>query len=156
MKLPPLKHVEHVDLKRFMGPWYVISCTPTFLDKTSYNAIESYEMAPNGTINTTFSFYKGGFNGPKKTYRPKGFVKNDGSNAKWSMQFIWPIKADYQIAYLDDDYSRVIVARQRRDMVWLMAREPTIPEEEYKMLVEKIVAMGYKESSLRMTPQKWD
>jgi apolipoprotein D and lipocalin family protein len=156
MALEPLKPVEYVDLNRFMGPWYVIASTPTFIDKESYNAIERYDLNPDGTIQTTFTFYKGGFDGPLKTYRPKGFVKRDGSNAVWGMQFIWPIKADYQIVYLDERYSRVIVAREKRDLVWLMAREPSIPEPEYRELMDRIIALGYDEASLRLTPQRWE
>ncbi|MEK9941203.1 MAG: lipocalin family protein [Gammaproteobacteria bacterium] len=154
--LEPLKPVEYVDLDRFMGPWYVIASTPTFIDKESYNAIERYDLNKDGTIQTTFTFYKGGFDGPLKTYRPKGFVKPDGSNAVWGMQFIWPIKADYQIVYLDEGYSRVIVAREKRDLVWLMAREPSIPESEYRELMDRIIALGYDEASLRLTPQRWE
>ncbi|MGB1683066.1 MAG: lipocalin family protein [Arenicellales bacterium] len=156
MALEPLKPVEYVDLDRFMGPWYVIASTPTFIDKESYNAIERYDLNKDGTIQTTFTFYKGGFDGPLKTYRPKGFVKPDGSNAVWGMQFIWPIKADYQIVYLDEGYSRVIVAREKRDLVWLMAREPSISESEYRELMDRIIALGYDEASLRLTPQRWE
>jgi apolipoprotein D and lipocalin family protein len=156
MALEPLKPVDYVDLERFMGPWYVIASTPTFIDKESYNAIEKYELNDDGTIQTTFTFLKGGFDGPLKTYRPKGFVKPDGSNAVWGMQFVWPIKADYQIVYLDESYTRVIVAREKRDLVWLMAREPSIPDPEYRALIDRIVALGYDEGSLRLTPQRWD
>lgn len=156
MALEPLKPVDYVDLDRFMGPWYVIASTPTFIDKESYNAIEKYELNDDGTIQTTFTFLKGGFDGPLKTYRPKGFVKPDGSNAVWGMQFVWPIKADYQIVYLDESYTRVIVAREKRDLVWLMAREPSIPDSEYRALIDRIVALGYDEGSLRLTPQRWD
>ena len=39
-----------VDLPRFMGPWYVIGVIPTFLERDIYNAIESYELAADGTI----------------------------------------------------------------------------------------------------------
>jgi apolipoprotein D and lipocalin family protein len=72
------------------------------------------------------------------------------------MQFIWPIKADYQIVYLDKDYTRVIIAREKRDLVWLMARDPVLPQAEYRVLVNHIVALGYAEDSLRLTPQQWD
>lgn len=33
------------------------------------------------------------------------------------MQVLWPIKAQYIVAYLKDDYSQVIVARDARDYV---------------------------------------
>jgi apolipoprotein D and lipocalin family protein len=156
MALDPLRPVDRVDLERFMGSWYVIVSTPTFIDRDSFNAIESYSLEPDGTISTTFTFQKGGFDGPERIYRPRGFVRPDGSNAVWGMQFIWPIKADYQIVYLDKDYTRVIIAREKRDLVWLMARDPVLPQAEYRVLVNHIVALGYAEDSLRLTPQQWD
>lgn len=156
MALDPLRPVDRVDLERFMGSWYVIVSTPTFIDRDSFNAIESYSLEPDGTISTTFTFQKGGFDGPERIYRPRGFVRPDGSNAVWGMQFIWPIKADYQIVYLDKDYTRVIIAREKRDLVWLMARDPVLPQAEYRALVNHIVALGYDEGSLRLTPQQWD
>tara|TARA_Y100001934_G_C12214307_1_gene707665 strand:+ start:190 stop:681 length:492 start_codon:yes stop_codon:yes gene_type:complete len=156
MAFEPLKPVAYVDLERFMGDWYVIASTPTFLDRESFNAIERYELIEDDTVSTTFTFRKGGFDGPQRTYRPKGFIRPDGSNAVWGMQFIWPIKADYQIVYLDEAYSRVIVAREKRDLVWLMAREPHIPDAEYEALVARIVALGYDAETLRLTPQHWD
>jgi apolipoprotein D and lipocalin family protein len=156
MALDPLRPVDRVDLERFMGSWYVIVSTPTFIDRDSFNAVESYSLEPDGTISTTFTFQKGGFDGPERIYRPRGFVRPDGSNAVWGMQFIWPIKADYQIVYLDKDYTRVIIAREKRDLVWLMARDPVLPQAEYRALVSHIVALGYDEDSLRLTPQQWD
>jgi len=156
MALDPLRPVDRVDLERFMGSWYVIVSTPTFIDRDSFNAVESYSLEPDGTISTTFTFQKGGFDGPERIYRPRGFVRPDGSNAVWGMQFIWPIKADYQIVYLDKDYTRVIIAREKRDLVWLMARDPVLPQAEYRVLVNHIVALGYAEDSLRLTPQQWD
>lgn len=156
MALDPLRPVDRVDLERFMGSWYVIVSTPTFIDRDSFNAVESYSLEPDGTISTTFTFQKGGFDGPERIYRPRGFVRPDGSNAVWGMQFIWPIKADYQIVYLDKDYTRVIIAREKRDLVWLMARDPVLPQAEYRALVNHIVALGYDEDSLRLTPQQWD
>jgi len=37
--LPPLKTVDNVDIKRFMEPWYVIACIPTFIETESFNGI---------------------------------------------------------------------------------------------------------------------
>jgi apolipoprotein D and lipocalin family protein len=72
------------------------------------------------------------------------------------MQFIWPIKADYRIAYLDADYSRTIIARNKRDYVWIMARRPQIPDSEYEELVSAVKDMGYDISQLRRVPQRWE
>jgi apolipoprotein D and lipocalin family protein len=152
---PELKPVNHVDLDRFMGKWYVIANIPTFLEKNAYNAVETYERNPDGTVDTTFTFRKGGFDGELKEFNPKGFVREDPSNAIWGMRFIWPIKADYRIVYLDDDYSRTVIGRNKRDFVWVMARTPTIPDSDYEQIVEAIEDMGYDTSELQKVPQRW-
>ena len=152
---PELKAVDYVDLDRFMGDWYVIANIPTFLEKGAHNAVETYAKNANGTIATTFVFRDGGFEGKRKEYNPKGFVKDDGSNAIWGMRFIWPIKADYRIVYLTDDYSVTVIGRNKRDFVWVMARTPSIPENEYESIVELIGAMGYDVSKLEKVPQRW-
>jgi apolipoprotein D and lipocalin family protein len=152
---PPLTTVEQVDIPAFMGDWYVIAHIPTFIDDDAYNAVESYELKDNGSIATTFRFREGGFDGPLKTYHPTGYVTDPKSNAIWGMQFVWPIKADYRIVYLTDDYSQTIVARQKRDYVWIMARKPEMPEQQYQDLLAKIKAMGYKLDEVKRIPQQW-
>ena len=150
----PMPTVESVDLNRFMGDWYVIANIPTFIERDAYNAIETYELDEEGNVPTTFTFNKGGFDGPLKVYRPKGFIKDDGSNARWGMQFIWPIKADYRIVYLSEEYERVIIGRKARDYVWLMARTPTISDADYKAAITRITELGYDPTKIRKVPQQ--
>ncbi len=150
----PMKTVDYVDLERFMGRWYVIANIPTFLERNAFNAIERYELNSDGSIDTRFSFIEGDFSGELKQYRPTGFIKDD-TNARWGMQFIWPIQADYRIVYLDDSYSRTIIARQARDYVWLMAREPKIDDLEYESFKHFIKGLGYDTAKLQKVPQQW-
>lgn len=152
---PPLETVEYVDLERFMGDWYVIAHIPTFLEDEAYNAVERYELDPDGTIATTFTFREGGFDGEEKRYEPRGFVRDPDSNAVWGMRFVWPIKADYRIIYLDSGYETTVIGRKQRDFVWLMARQPEISEARYARALEVIEAAGYEPAALRKVPQRW-
>jgi len=151
---PPLATVPQVELERFMGDWYVIASIPTFIEKGAHNAVESYRLAADGTIETTFTFRADGFDGPRKRYTPRGFVLDRDSNAVWGMQFIWPIKADYRIVYLAPDYSQTVIGREARDYVWIMARKPEIPEADYARLVELVGRQGYDVSRIRKVPQR--
>lgn len=153
-KQPPIPTVPNVDLARFMGDWYVLANIPLSAEKGAHNAVESYRLKPDGTIGTTFTFRDGSFDGELKRYEPTGFVQ-DKSNAVWGMQFFWPVKAEYLIAYLDGDYTRTIIARTRRDHVWIMARTPTIPAGEYESLVRKVGELGYDITKLQRVPQRW-
>jgi len=150
-----MKTVDEVDLVRFMGPWYVIANIPTFLEKDAYNAVETYTLNDDGTIATNFKFRKGSFDGKAKEYNPKGFVLDTESNARWGMRFVWPIKADYRIVYLDDDYTQTVVGRQDRDYVWIMARTPSIPDQDYDRLIGLVESLGYDISKIQRVPQRW-
>ena len=149
---PPIATVPQVDLPKFMGDWYVIAAIPTAIETESFNAIESYQLNKDGTIATTFTFNKGSLDGKLKTYEPRGFVVENSGNARWGMQFVWPIKAEYLIAYLDESYTKTIIARNARDYVWIMAREAHLSDNEYATLVQKVAEMGYKTSKLRKVP----
>ncbi len=154
-KMKEIPLVKQVDLPKFMGDWYVIAVIPTAIETQSYNAVEHYELNPGGTIATTFTFNKGAFDGPLKTYQPTGFVRPESGNALWGMQFIWPIKAEYRIAYLDVQYQRTIIARNARDYVWIMARTPQISDENYLEMTSFVKNLGYDMTKLRKVPQDW-
>ena len=153
--LPPLKTVDKVDIKRFMGPWYVIACIPTFIETETYNGVETYRLDPDGSIDTVFTFNKGGFDGPPKRYNPRGFIVDSINNSTWGMQFLWPFKSEFLITHLDADYSQTVIGRNKRDYVWIMARTPQIPEVDYQRLVKELEGQGYDIAKLRKVPQRW-
>ncbi|MDH5698752.1 MAG: lipocalin family protein [Nitrospirota bacterium] len=152
---PPIQTASQVDLERFMGDWYVIANIPTFIETEAFNAVESYRLNDDGTIATTFTFRKGGFEGKQKTYSPTGFVVDQESNAVWDMQFLWPFKADYRIVFVNSDYSQTIIGRVARDYVWIMARTPELSEADYHHLLKIIATQGYDLSKIQRVPQQW-
>jgi len=151
---PTITTAKQVDLERFMGDWYVVGNIPTFLEKGIWNAKESYELNDDGTVATTFTFTKDGPDGERKTYTPTGFVRNESfpSNAVWGMQFIWPIKAEYVIMHVDDDYTETVIGRSKRDYLWIMARDPDLPEERLNALIDVAVEEGYEREKIRRVP----
>ena len=150
-----MKTVAKVDLPRFMGAWYVIANIPTAIEKGAHNAVESYRLDDDGSIATTFTFRDGAFDGKLKTYNPRGFVVDRDSNALWGMRFIWPIKADYRIVYLDEEYSQTVIGRSKRDYVWIMARTPQIADADYERLLRFVTDLGYDPAKVQKVPQRW-
>ena len=70
------------------------------------------------------------------------------------MQFVWPIKADYRVVYLDADYQYTVIGRQARDYVWIMAREADISSEKYSELVRFVVSLGYDVDKIERAPHE--
>jgi apolipoprotein D and lipocalin family protein len=152
---PTIPPVKQVDLSRFMGDWYVIGNIPTRPERDAFNAVESYSLQPDGKIDTRFRYRDGAFDGPLKTMNPVGRVVPGTGNAVWSMQFFWPIKAEYVIVDIDRDYQLTIIGRSKRDYAWIMARTPTVSERAYAAAVAKLEALGYPLGDLRRVPQRW-
>ena len=152
---PPLQAIDRrVDLERFMGDWYVVASIPIFLEEGAHDAVESYRLSPEGVIETTYTFRKGSFDAPLKTFTPKGFVENTQTNAEWGMQFVWPFRATYLVIYLDEAYQRTIIGVPSRRWVWLMSRTPDVPAEEYAAMLEAVAAAGYDPALLQKIPHR--
>lgn len=152
---PPIQPVAHVDLPRFMGKWYVIAAIPTRFEKNAYNAVETYALQADGRVQTTYRYRPGGFDAPPRSIHSVGYVQPGTGNAVWGVQFFWPFKTEYIIAYLDDSYSETIIARNKRDYVWIMARTPNIPQAAYQALLARVARLGYPLSAIAKVPQRW-
>ena len=118
-----MQTASYVDINKFMGDWHVLANIPTFPERGAINPIERYALNKDGTVDTTFSFISPK-NGTEKVLKATGYVQPDTNNAVWGMQFIWPIKADYRVVYLDPEYQTTIIGRKKRDYLWIMSRDP--------------------------------
>ncbi|MGJ8638943.1 MAG: lipocalin family protein [Opitutaceae bacterium] len=154
-KQAPLPKPERVDLERFMGRWYVVGYTPIVVDKKAHNAIEHYRLDENAKIQTTYQFRDGSFDGGLKTYTPVGWVHDKTTNAEWRMQFIWPLRSEYIILHVDDDYSETIVVHPNRKYAWIMTRSPDISDERYEAMLQKLVSEGFERSRIQKVAQDW-
>lgn len=152
---PPLPTVEHVDLERFMGDWYVQGHVPASSERNAHNAVESYALAEDGRILTSYVFRDGGFDGPLEVTEPVGKVVDRTTNARWSMRFYWFLSFEYLVAHLDEERGETIIARTKRDYAWIMTRDPVIDEERYGALAARLGTMGYDLAELRRVPQRW-
>ena len=146
--MDPITTVEKLDIERFMGDWYVLADIATPFDKDAYAPTEHYVLKSDGMVETTYRYQKvnatGDFKSRTMTARP-----NPELPSIWGMRLIWPFEADYRIAHIHPDYLTTIVARNKRDFVWLMARTPTIDQSAFDELLEKAQSLGYAISDLR-------
>ena len=145
-----MEAVSYVDINEFMGTWYVIASVPTFLEKGALNPIEKYSLNDDGTVATEFS-YLTSTDGQQKSFTSKAFIQKDTGNAIWGMQFVWPIKADYRIVFLSSDSRIVVVARNKRDFLWIMSRDQQIPENQLENLIKFSSDLGYDRTKIEIS-----
>ncbi|MBS0343076.1 MAG: lipocalin family protein [Proteobacteria bacterium] len=65
---------------------------------------------------------------------------------------MWPIKADYRIAFVSDDYAQTVVAREKRNSVWIMARTPRIYDDALTRLKDLVADQGHDREQLVRSP----
>lgn len=147
--------VPHVDLKRFMGDWYVCAILPNPIERKAVNGIESYALNPDGTIDITYIFRKGSVDGAQKTMRPKGRVYDTSTNAEWRVQLFKPFWSKYLIVYLDKDYLHTAVGVPNRKFLWIMSRTPVLPKTEHDKIVAHLHKDGYQTGKIIKMPQIW-
>lgn len=150
---PPLKTVVHVDLPRFMGDWYVIGTIPWFVEKENVGTMDVYKARPDGKIDITYVFHKKELSAKRQEMHAVGTVVDKKSNATWGVQFIWPFKAPYLVIDLASDYTTTVIGHPSRDLIWIMARKPSMPEAAYQTILSSVAKQGYDTNRIVKVPQ---
>ncbi len=153
-KQAPLRTVNHVDLPRFMGAWYVIGTIPWIVERNNVGTMDIYKMRPDGRIDITYAFHKKDLSAKRQEMHAIGSVLDTKTNARWGVQFLWPFKAPYLVIDLAPDYSTTTIGYPSRDLIWIMARTPSLPESTYQKLLQHAAAQGYDLSRIVKIPQK--
>lgn len=150
----PLATVEHVDLPRFMGRWYVISNIPYWGEKGYVGSYVEYSIRDDGDIDDIFFGRKQTFEQPYSETRLKDWVVNKKTNAEWRASPFWPVSFAYLILYVDPEYQSAIIGYPDRSLGWIFSRSPDISQEKLKELYGKLVEQGYDLKQFRRIPQK--
>ena len=140
--------VTTVDLKRYSGKWYEIARLPNFFERKLKCTSATYELRDDGRITVINA---GNYiTNPQKTSSARGlaWVPDKNSPGKLKVQFFWPFSGDYWIMELDKDYRYVLVGDPELKYLWILAREKSLDENIYRMLIQKAKDNGYDVSSI--------
>ena len=145
-----------IEINRYMGDWYVIANIPTMIEKESVNAMESYRWDESEKrIYIDYSHHNSSPQGQVTSFLQVAWISDAQSNAAWKVRPLWPLQFDYMILDVAQDYSYSLVGVPDRSYVWIMSRQPKMPEEVYSQLVSRAEALGFDISKLRKVPQVW-
>ena len=139
--------VEKVDIMSYAGKWYSLYSIPAFMDKNWRETTDTYVIHPDGYY-AVFTAYKMAGENEQKYLRSKLFVVRGTNNAELKAQFVWPVKVDYWIIELAEDYSYVVVGHPKNKHLSIMARKPELPQELIDEIIERCAAKGYDTSKL--------
>lgn len=157
----PVEAVPAVDLERYSGRWHEIARLPNrFQDDCACCVTATYARREDGGI-TVVNECRTVDGATKSVEGEARLASESGSGAKLEVRFaprflsflgfVW---GDYWILDLDEDYSRALVGAPDRKYLWVLSREPTMPEEAYAAFMDKAREMGFDISGVQRTPQE--
>jgi apolipoprotein D and lipocalin family protein len=148
-----LRTVSHVDLQRYTGTWYEIASFPQRFTKGCQATTATYTNTDKGYVIVENRCRRNSLTGKSSSIKGKAFVVPNSGNAKLKVQFFWPMRGKYWIIDLADDYSYAVVGHPDRKYLWILSRTPTMPDDVYQGILDRVKANGYALEKLQRTPQ---
>lgn len=149
----PLQLAPAVDLKRFMGRWYVIANIPYFAEQGYVGSYVEYALRPDGDIDDFYFGRDGGFDKPLEKKTLKDWVVEGTHNAQWRSSPFWPVSFAYLILYVDPGYQYALIGYPGKKWGWIFARTPRVDDAAYTRLLAELERQGYDTTRFRRVPQ---
>lgn len=147
--------VEKVDIMLYAGKWFSLFSTPTFSTVHWRQVIETYVIHPDGYY-AVFTTYKVVNEKQTKYFRSKLFVVRGTNNAQFKLQTLWPLKTDYWVIELAEDYSYAVVGHPKLKKLVIMSRTPGLPSDLLESIFDRCAQRGYDTSKLIAQNHKYN
>ena len=155
---PELPTVAQVDLVRYQGTWHEIARLPMWFQRGCLRSTADYTLEPEGTVRVVNRCRTA--DGEEKSATGRAYVVDSGSNARLEVEFdnwfsrLFPgvARGDYWVIHLEPDYSVAVVGNPSREYLWILAREPVLPDDRYQAIVERCARLGFPVEQLVRAP----
>ena len=150
---PSLRVVPSVDLQRYAGKWYEIARFPNRFQRNCASSVTAtYTLRPDGRI-TVLNACRTPAGAIKDITGTARIADPKGPNTKLKVTFFWPFSGNYWILDLDPNYRWAVIGEPRRDYLWILSRDPHMPPDLYRQIVDRIAKQSYDVTRLIQTPQ---
>ncbi|WP_321817438.1 MULTISPECIES: lipocalin family protein [unclassified Paraburkholderia] len=144
-----------VDLTKYMGRWYEQFRYEASFEKNMDEVTAEYSLNDDGTVKVVNRGREAG----KSSFRQstgKARVVDPAMNAKLKVSFFGPFYGDYWILDHGDDYDWSIVGEPSGRYLWVLTRAAQPSPDVLDGLRERVKALGYDWSLVRVTKQSAD
>lgn len=149
---PLISSIDYVDQGQFSGKWYVIANIPYFAEKGKVATTTTYIRNSPNSFDDVFESKDGGFDKPTDTIIGNAISLNP-NNTKWRSSFYWLISFEFEILYINDDYSTMLLGHRSRNYGWVMSRTKTISQETINQALTVFSNNDYDITRFKLVPQ---
>ena len=144
-----VEFVKDLDIKRFMGQWYVISSKPNLIEKNCKCSRSLDTLLDEKTIELAETCW---IFGKKVTSKSKAIIE-EPSTGHWT-NVISFLKADYWVIDVDRaNYDWAVIGQPNRKGYWVMSRTTTLDKSLVEALHSKAIGLGYDLSDIEYAEQ---
>lgn len=140
-----------VNLQRYAGKWYQIASFPTHFDNDCSCTFSEYTVHPDHITIQNSCFVKVHKTQHLRTIVGKARAIPGSANSHWSIEFYWPLKANYWIVYVSDDYQIAVVSEPSMEYLWILSRSPRVDPVIYNRLLQHLKGLGFDVSLLKIS-----
>lgn len=144
--------VKNFDAERYTGVWYEAARLPHRFEENLSSVSAEYSFNDNGTIKVL----NRGFNDKTQQWEEiEGVAKfKKAKNLGWlKVSFFKPFYASYKVIHLDEAYTQAIVTGPTYGYLWILVRDPALPQSELDQLVKRVEAFGFDTEPLIIVDQ---
>lgn len=142
-----------IDLKRFMGTWYVIGRVPNVIERGHVASVNEYTLRDSQKVAITYS-YREGFGEPLEQLTARASVDQDSGNHNWRTWFYRVVPTHSRVLEVAPDYSWALVGYPGREMAWIFSRTADMETTQYRELAARLRdEYGVNTDKLKRVPQ---
>lgn len=130
-----IQPVSFVDSKRFSGLWYEIARTYNDYEKDCVAATVEYVLEEEYQYRVYNRCFDTTMAGDLILYEGTAEPQKGISMHQIEMTYFWIFSQNYDVLYLDEDYSTAIISDKDFDQVWIMHREPRLSQTRLETLL---------------------
>ncbi len=123
-----LQAIPHFDKKKYLGKWYEIARLNYRFERGLYRTTAAYSLNEDGSIRVENRGYERS-SGKVKVAVGKARFRGSDTEAALEVSFFGPFYAGYNVIAIDPEYKYALVAGRSLDYLWLLSREPSMPED---------------------------
>jgi apolipoprotein D and lipocalin family protein len=139
--------VRGFEVDRYLGRWYEIARLDHRFERGLEQVTATYALNRDGTV----AVLNKGYDPAKGEWREaEGKAKFAGAPDVGALKvsFFGPFYGAYNVIDLDPGYQRALVVGPNLTYLWILARSPSLPQDELERLVAKARALGFDTSTL--------
>ncbi|MDN3580761.1 lipocalin family protein [Mucilaginibacter flavus] len=146
-KIPASAIVDPFDSTRYLGKWNEVARLPNLIEKDLRDLTEEYSLNGDGTIKVITRAFNPVKNKPVEA---TGTIRFKGSKKRGQLKvaYFLPVYLDYNVLDVDDHYQYALVSGSGLNYLWLLSREPSMPEEMKQRFLKKAMSLGFEISRL--------